>query len=248
MRYHQPLTEGKLIRRYQRFLADILIGGEVMTVLCPNTGSMAGLLDEGNPVRISGPHSGKRKYPFTLEQIRVARPDGRKIWVGVNTAVPEIIAREAAETGSLPGFEAYNQVKTQVSPAPGSRIDLLLTADKLPPCWIEVKNVTLVLPDPSVKARFNQGNVAAFPDAVTARGLKHLRCLKDIVCAGQRAVMLYVIQRSDGDSFAPAQAFDRDYTEEFRRAEEAGVEIFPMKARVEKRGIYLRGIMERMLS
>ena len=77
MRYQQPLIEGRLIRRYMRFLADVTIEGRLMTVHCPNSGSMAGLTDDGNPVRISGPHSGQRKYPYTLEQIRITRPDGR---------------------------------------------------------------------------------------------------------------------------------------------------------------------------
>ena len=204
MRYPKPLLEGHLIRRYMRFLTDVEVNGRKLTVHCPNSGSMAGLTDFGNPIRISGPRNGKRKHPYTLEQIQITRPDRRKIWVGVNTMIPNIIALEAAQSRKLLGLERYTTVRREVKLGSHSRIDLKLDGDNLPPCWIEVKNVTLVLSDPTDKLTVNYGNIAAFPDAITTRGTKHLRELVKRVKQGERAVMLYLIQRSDGDTFAPA--------------------------------------------
>ncbi len=239
MRYPKPLLEGRLIRRYKRFLADVEVNGKHLTVHCPNSGSMAGLTDHGNPIRISGPHNGKRKYPYTLEQIRITRPDRRKIWIGVNTMIPNIIAQESAQSQQLPGFEQYTSVRREVKISDHSRIDLKLESNNLPPCWIEVKNVTLVLSDPTDKLTVNHGNIAAFPDAVTTRGAKHLRELAKRIELGERAAMVYVIQRSDGDVFAPAIGFDPNYAVELKKAITAGVEILPLRARVTKSGIWL---------
>jgi sugar fermentation stimulation protein A len=243
MRYPNPILEGHLIRRYKRFLTDVEIDGKKLTVHCPNSGSMAGLTDYGNPVRISGPHNGKRKHAYTLEQIRITRPDRRKIWVGVNTMIPNIIAYEAAQSRKLPGLENYTTVRREVKLGSHSRIDLKLDGNDLPPCWIEVKNVTLVLSDPADKLTVNHGNIAAFPDAVTTRGAKHLRELIKRVKLGERAVMLYIIQRSDGDTFAPAVGFDPDYTNELKKAISAGVDILPLRVRVTKSGIWLGEIL-----
>ena len=240
MIYTSEIFECKLIRRYKRFLADVYYEGREMTVHCPNTGSMAGLTDEGNPARISGPHSGTRKYAYTLEQIKIRRSDSKEVWVGVNTSVPELIVEEAALAGKLPGFlNEYRNVKRQVIMEQGTRIDLLLEHDNQPPCWVEIKNVTLVLPNPTIKSAFNSGNVAAFPDAVTARGIKHLKALMKRVEMGERAAMIFVIQRSDGEVFAPAECFDHAYAEAMSQAEETGVNIFPMRAVVLKSGVTL---------
>ena len=242
MNYSAPLIEGRLIRRYKRFLTDIMVDGKRMTVLCPNTGSMDGLTDEGNPVRISGPYSVERKYPYTLEQIEIKRPDGRKIWVGVNTAIPNKLVEESALAKRLPGFEKYSIVRREVKISDHSRIDLLLEGEGLPKCWIEVKNVTLVLRDPNFKSKFlNEGNIAAFPDAKTTRGSKHLRELTQKVYEGDRAAMVYVIQRSDGEKFSPAYGYDPDYAVVFRSAIADGVEIVPLSANVTKDGVSLQG-------
>ena len=192
MRYIQKLFEGNLVRRYMRFLADVAVEGKVLTVHCPNSGSMAGLTDVGNPVRISGPHPGPRKYSCTLEQIQITRPDGRRIWVGINTMLPNIIVPEALKARRVPGLEDYRNIQREVKLGDHSRIDLRLEHPNLPPCWIEVKNVTLVIGNPTKKKPVNVGNIAAFPDARTARGAKHLRELVKRVLAGERAVMLYV--------------------------------------------------------
>lgn len=239
MRYDKPLLEGRLIQRHMRFLADVVIDGRTVRVLCPNTGSMAGLTDEGNRVRISGPYGEHRKYRYTLEQIRIQRPDGRRIWVGINTIVPNVIAYEALKARRVPGLEQYRAIRREVRLGDHSRIDLRLEHPSLPPCWIEVKNVTLVVGDPAKRKPLNDGNIAAFPDAITARGTKHLQELIKRVRLGERAVMLYVVQRSDGELFAPAAAFDPVYAETLRLAEAAGVEVLPMQARVTKAGIWL---------
>ncbi len=240
MNYSTEVFPGRLIRRYKRFLADVTTeAGEKITVHCPNSGSMAGLTEEGNPVRYSGPHAPTRKYPFTLEQIQITRPDGEKVWVGVNTALPNYMTKEAIENGIIPGLEAYRKVRTEVKLNDHTRIDLFLEEDGLPPCWVEVKNVTLVLPDPKVKASLNEGDIAAFPDAVTTRGAKHLRELAERVQQGERAVMVYTIQRSDGKRFTPAVAFDPDYAKEWQRARDAGVEMIPMLTKVTQSGVEL---------
>jgi sugar fermentation stimulation protein A len=246
MRYTQPLIEGRLIRRYMRFLTDVTVEGQPMTVHCPNSGSMAGLIDEGNPVRISGPHSGQRKYAYTMEQIQITRPDGRRIWVGVNTMVPNVIVHEALKVGRVPGLEDYRNIRREVKLGNHSRIDLRLEHPNLPPCWIEVKNVTLVVEDPGKKKPLNVGNIAAFPDAVTERGAKHLRELMERVRRKERAVMLYVIQRSDGERFTSAAGYDPEYTIKLAEAEKEGVEVLPMRARVTKSGIWLGEVCRRL--
>ncbi len=229
MDYKFPIRDAVMIRRYKRFLCDVIFNGEMMTVLCPNTGSMAGLTDEGNPVRISGPYEGRgRKYLYTLEQVQITRPDGRNVWVGVNTQLPNYLVEEAVLAEQIPGLAGYSETKREVKIAEGSRIDILLNGDGLKKCWVEVKNVTLVMPDPEVKGRFNEGNIAAFPDAVTTRGAKHLRELVRKIEAGDRGAMVYCIQRDDAEVFAPAICFDPAYAEELRKAVEKGVEVYPV--------------------
>jgi sugar fermentation stimulation protein A len=240
MQFLVPLNEGRLIRRYKRFLADIELNGEQITVHCPNSGSMAGLQDEGNPVRISGPHGGKRKYAFTLEQVFITRPDGRNLWVGVNTGIPNKIVRELAESGGLPGFGDCTAVKSEVKLGDHSRIDLKLSFAEGPDAWVEVKNCTMVQADFTDKSTVNEGAIATFPDAVTARGLKHLNDLIGRVQAGERAALVFTIQRNDAECFTPAVAFDPAYAERFFEAMDAGVVMLPIIADVKASGILLR--------
>lgn len=239
MRYGAPLLDGRLVRRYQRFLADIVLDGRPVTAHCPNSGSMAGLLDAGNPVRVSGPHGGKRKLPYTLEQIHIRRRDGRTLWVGVNTSLPNRLVRELADGGGLPGLERYTTARSERPLGDHSRIDLLLEGDDLPPCWVEVKNCTLVQRDPARVDSVNEGAVATFPDAVTTRGLKHLDLLIDRVRNGERAAVVFTVQRADGKWFAPAAAYDPAYAKRFHEARAAGVLMIPLRARVNRAGIEL---------
>ena len=239
MRYLLPLIEGFLVRRYGRFLADVTVEGRLLTVHCPNSGSMAGLIDSGNRIRISGPYSGKRKYAYTLEQIQITRPDGRKIWVGINTMVPNVLVHEILKIHHLPELKGYSIVRKEVKLGDHSRIDFRCEGPGLPLCWVEVKNVTSLLPDPTIKSHLNEGNIAIFPDSVTTRGAKHLRELIERVALGEEAIMLYVIQRSDAELFSPAPCFDPNYTEELQRAQASGVEVLAIRARITKSGIFL---------
>jgi len=203
MKYPYPISAAILVNRHHRFICNVLMEGKPLAVLCPNTGSMAGLLTGGNLVRISGPHPGTRKYVYTLEQIQITRPDSRKIWVGVNTQLPNKLAEEALRTGVIPPLSGYINIRREVKIGEHSRIDLLLTSDKEKPCWVEVKNVSLVLANPAKKERLNEGNYAAFPDSVTERGLKHLKELQKKLKQGDRAAMIYIIQRGDAEKFSP---------------------------------------------
>ncbi len=210
MRLQGPLHRGRLLRRYKRFLADVrLDDGRELTVHCPNSGSMAGIAREGAPVLVSDSGNPKRKLRFTLERVRPGRA-----WVGVNTMLPNRLAREAVERGRIAELRGYPTVRSEVRLGERSRIDLSLEAPDRPRCWVEVKNTTL-----------RDGRVARFPDAVTERGRKHLRELADAVARGDRAVMLFVVNRADCDAMGPADGFDPDYGRELRRVAGRGVEL-----------------------
>ncbi len=240
MDYSKPILDGHLVRRYKRFLADVEMDGELHTVHCANSGSMAGLVEEGNPVRISGPHGGKRKLLYTLEQIHIRRSDGDELWVGVNTSLPNRLVEEITVAGRLPGFSDCVSVRREVKLGEHSRIDLKLGFNDGPDAWVEVKNCTMVQADVSDKTTVNEGSIATFPDAVTARGLKHLNVLMDRVRAGERAAVVFTIQRDDVDRFAPAVAYDPAYAERFYEAQEAGVVMIPLMTDMGKTGVVLR--------
>lgn len=211
-----PLLRGKLIRRYKRFLTDVeLDNGEVVTATCPNTGSMMGLLEPGNPVWLSVSDNPKRKYAHTWEMVEALNPAGQPARVGLNTGLPNKLVEEAILGGRVAQLEGYATLKREQKYGKNSRIDLLLSdhADgRL--AYVEVKNVTLS----------REGGVAEFPDAVTERGAKHLMELADMVRDGHRAVMVYLAQRSDAQGFRLAPDIDPAYLEAWRAATQAGVE------------------------
>jgi sugar fermentation stimulation protein A len=220
-RYPSALIDGVLLRRYKRFLADVqLDDGSVLTVHCANPGAMSTCSDPGIAVRISDSGNPKRKLPHSLEQVRPGRS-----WVCVNTARPNAVVEAAIQRRLIPGLADYASLRREVSDGAASRIDLLLEGDQ-GRCWVEVKNVTL-----------KAGTVARFPDAVTERGLKHLRALGDLRAAGDRAVMLYFVGRADVRSFGPARDVDAAYAVGLERAVEAGVEVIPVRALVSRRGL-----------
>ena len=226
MRHEPPLLEATLLRRYQRFLADVRLPDDAtITVHCPNSGSMRSCLGEGWPARLSDSRNPKRKLRYTLEMVHNGR-----CWIGVNTQLPNRLAEEALLAGRLPGLAGCTEVRREVRYGVNSRIDLLAN-DGGRQCYIEVKNVTLVEAD----------GVYRFPDAVTTRGRKHLAELSAMVAAGHRAVMLFVIQRADGSYFAPATAIDPEYAAALRLAHEAGVEILPCLAHVSPEESVLTG-------
>jgi sugar fermentation stimulation protein A len=217
---------GRLIRRYKRFLADIETeSGQVLTVHCPNPGAMTGTDRPGSAVRCSTSDNPKRKLPQTLEMVRVGR-----IWVGVHTLRANQLVARALAAGVLPGLGGYASFRPEVAAPGGSRLDFGLSdhATDPRPAWLEVKSVTLA-----------RGDTARFPDSVTTRGRRHLETLTALRAQGQRAILLFVVQRGDCQRVECAQEIDPAYGEALRVAAERGVEIRAVRARVRSREILL---------
>ncbi len=213
MRFSQPLISGLLLKRYKRFLADIeLDTGEVVTAHCANPGAMLGLVATGSRVWLSKSDSATRKLAHSWEIARADFGWGSRL-VGVNTARANAIATEAVEAGFFTEFEGYAPPRREVKYGVSSRVDLLLESEGKPPCYVEIKSVTLT----------RRAELAEFPDSVTTRGAKHLVELGDMVERGARAVMLYVIQM-EAERFALAADIDRKYAEAFALAKKRGVE------------------------
>jgi sugar fermentation stimulation protein A len=220
----QNLVKGRLIKRYKRFLADIeLETGEIITAHCTNTGSMKSVYIPGAEVLISPVDNSKRKTKFTWEMIRI-----NGIWVGVNTNNANALAYEWILDNKISGLNNLKDLKKEKKYG-DSRFDIY-GHDGKKQVWIEIKNVSL-----------KEGDFALFPDAVTSRGQKHLKTLIEIVEKGQRAAMIYVIQRTDIYKFAPAYKIDPIYAKRYYEAKNTGVEIYVCQARPDETGIeYLR--------
>jgi sugar fermentation stimulation protein A len=209
MRWPEPLIPGRLIRRYKRFLADVALDdGREVTVHCPNPGRMLGLDAPEAPVWLSCSASRLRKLPLTLELVEVAGG-----LVGINTMHPNRLVEEALRAELIPDLSGYQQIRREVAYDRGCRIDFLLRAEGRPDCFVEVKNVHL-----------KRTLGAEFPDTATARGVKHLRALGRQVAAGARAIVVYVVQRTDCGDFRIAADIDPTYAEAFREALASGVE------------------------
>ncbi|MBI5163820.1 MAG: DNA/RNA nuclease SfsA [Magnetospirillum sp.] len=222
MLFPSPLVRATLIRRYKRFFADVrLDSGEEVTAHVANTGAMLGTADPGMEVWLSPAAAPTRKLRWSWELVRV---DGAL--VGVNTAHPNAIAAAAIAAGEIPELAGYAAIRREVRYGHNSRIDLLLEAADRPTCYVEIKNVHL-----------KRGNRAEFPDAVTARGAKHLAELSAMVRQGARAVMLYLVQREDCGAFRIAADIDPAYAAALVQATGDGVEAICYTCRMGLEGI-----------
>ena len=227
MRFPSALIEGRLIKRYKRFLADVELGtGEIITAHCANPGAMLGLTAPGSRVWLSRSANAKRKLPLSWELIEVDLGQGPAL-VGINTSSPNGAVAAAIETGLVPALSGYASLRREIRYAENSRIDILLEDPKRPPCYVEVKNVHLM----------RETGLAEFPDSVTARGAKHLKALAQTVSQGARAVMVYFIQRGDAERFALAQDIDPAYARAFTEATAAGVEALAIASTVTLEGL-----------
>ena len=219
----EPLTEGVLLKRYKRFLADVeLSSGETVTAHCANTGPMTGVLIPGQRVRLRYAPSPKRKLAWTWEQAEVPGADGQPCWVGINTALPNRLIRATVEAGCLEAqLGGIEGIRAEVAYGTNnrSRIDLLLTPSAQNPAqrpiYLEVKNTT-----------WTDGSTALFPDTVTERGQKHLIELMGLL-PNARAVLVPCLSRPDVTAFAPGDSADPRYGELFRQATNSGVEVLP---------------------
>lgn len=220
-----PLTSGILIRRYQRFLADVrLESGRVVTAHTPNTGSMLGCSTPGMRVWLSRAANPKRKYSWTWE-LTEARPG---VLVGIHTGRSNGLVWETLVAGRVPELIGYQPLRREVGVDHG-RIDMLLQNAAGHSCFLEVKNVTAV----------DDRQTAIFPDAVSTRATRHLEALASLHAAGHRAVIFFCVQRGDAVGLAPADAIDPVYGQTLRRALDHGVEALAWRARVEEREIVL---------
>jgi sugar fermentation stimulation protein A len=226
MKFPDPLIAGRLVKRYKRFLADVeLENGEVVTAHCANSGSMLSVKEAGAEVWLSPARNPERKLRYTWELIKIG-----KTFVGINTALPNAIVEEAIKENKIPELAGYASLRREVKYGKNSRIDLLLEDPARPICYVEVKNVTL-------RRGLNKGDPVEFPDSVTTRGAKHLVELADMVKQGHRSVMMYLVQRQDGDTFTIAGDIDPDYKAGLETAIAAGVEVLCYQCTLNTKGI-----------
>ena len=232
MDFPQPLERGVLVSRYKRFFADVVLDdGREVTAHCPNPGAMLGLNTPGLPAWLSKSADPKRKLAHTLELVEA---DGGL--VGINTLHPNRLTAEALAADAIPELTGYATHRREVRYGENSRVDFLLEHPDRPPCWLEVKN-----DEPFYNARLKPDHrvwlevknvhltrtkgLAEFPDCVAARSSKHLRELEAMVAEGDRAVALFVVQRTDCEEFSACYDLDPTFANGLDRAAEAGVEV-----------------------
>ncbi|MBU0992156.1 MAG: DNA/RNA nuclease SfsA [Proteobacteria bacterium] len=221
-----PLFSGTLVKRYKRFLADILLdNGDAVTAHCPNSGSMKSCSLPGQKVYASFHDNPKRKLKYTWELIEMPTS-----LVGVNTNIPNRLVKTAIENSKIKQLKGYDTITPEVKVNTHSRLDLYLQKKNGSSCYVEVKNCTLI-----------EDGRASFPDAVTTRGFKHLVELQMLVKAGHRSVMFFLIQRMDAREFSPADHIDPDYGRELRKAHKKGVEICVYDVDINLKRIAIQG-------
>lgn len=219
MRFPTPLEPARLIRRYKRFLADCTLeDGREITAHCANPGSMMGLAEPGSKIWLEPNDDPKKKLKWGWRL--VDHENGH--FTGVDTSVPNRALKVALEAGEVPELAEYRTVRAEVKYGQNSRVDLLLQQNGLPDVYVEVKSVTLS----------RQPGLAEFPDSVTARGAKHLEELGAMVQAGHRAIMFYLVQRTDCAAFTIARDLDPTYGTAFDKARQMGVELLCYGTRI----------------
>ena len=227
MRFSAPLMPATLVRRYKRFLADVVLpSGETITVHCANPGAMTGLNVPGARVWLSKSANATRKLPHSWELIEVDLGAGVEL-VGINTGHPNALAGEAIAAGLIPELAGYATARREVRYGESSRVDFLLEGPPRPACYVEIKNVHLM----------RERGLAEFPDAVTRRGARHLAELAAMVAAGHRAVMLFLIQIGSAQCFKLARDIDPAYGQAYDAARRAGVEVIAYRCVISRDGI-----------
>jgi sugar fermentation stimulation protein A len=227
MRFAAPLIPATLVKRYKRFLADVVLpSGETITAHVANPGAMTGLATPGARAWLSKSDKAGRKLPYSWELVEADFGGGVEL-VGVNTGHPNPLVGAALAAGAFPELAGYETIRREVKYGRNSRVDFLLESAGRPPCYVEIKNVHLM----------RRTGLAEFPDAKTERGAKHLDELGDMVEAGARAVMLYLIQIGSAERFALARDIDPKYGAAFDRARGRGVEAIAWKCRIDRDGI-----------
>ena len=223
MEFTKSLIKGKLIKRYKRFFVDVKINKEIVTAHCPNTGSMKGLLDEGNDVYVLKNDDPKRKLKYGLEIIKA-----QKNLVGVNTHMANKIVNHGLENNLIKELKNNNQIKAEVFFNKETRFDFLVEK-KNQKSFIEVKNVTL----------FRDEKTAEFPDAITSRGSKHLLTLIDAIKKGYKSYLLFLVQIQNMEKFKIAKDVDAEYYKNYLIAKKAGVNFLAYRCDISSKKIFI---------
>ena len=223
MEFTKSLIKGKLIKRYKRFFTDIKLNKEVVTAHCPNTGSMMGLLEEGNEVYLLKNDDPKRKLKYGLEIIK-----SRGNLVGVNTHMANKIAHHGLKNNLIKELKNNDDIKAEVFFNKETRFDFLIEKNKQK-IFMEVKNVTL----------FRDKNIAEFPDAVTSRGSKHLLTLIDAIKKGYRCYLLFLVQIENMEYFRIAKDIDSEYYKNYLIAKKAGVNFLAYRCKINSKKILI---------
>ena len=223
MEFTKSLLKGKLIKRYKRFFTDVKLNKEVVTAHCPNTGSMMGLLEEGNEVYLLKNDDPKRKLKYGLEIIK-----SRNNLVGVNTHMANKIAHHGLKNNLIEELKNYENIKAEVFFNKETRFDFLIEKNKQK-IFMEVKNVTL----------FRDKNTAEFPDAITSRGSKHLLTLIDAIRKGYKCYLLFLVQIENMEYFRIAKDIDSEYYKNYLIARKAGVNFLAYRCKISSKEILI---------
>ena len=223
MEFTKSLIKGKLIKRYKRFFTDVKLNKEIVTAHCPNTGSMMGLLEEGNEVYLLPNNDPKRKLKYGLEIIKT-----RNNLVGVNTHMANRIVHHALENNLIKELKNNDSIKSEVFFNKDTRFDFQIIKNKQK-IFVEVKNVTL----------FRDKKTAEFPDAITTRGSKHLLALIDAIKKGYKSYLLFLVQIQNMEKFKIAKDIDSEYYKNFILAKKAGVNFLAYKCDISSKKIFI---------